>query len=252
MRKRGKYAYAQIMKTDPFVRSSIPDTKFFTGESFNRMINRYGTVIVKPNWGLGGAGVIKVSRRSSGKYLIHVGTNRRVFSSQTAALDFLRPYTSRKPYIVQRYISMCRVKGRPFDLRIMVQRKKGVPWTITGKLAKVAGPNRIITNTARSKGYVLPAISALTHTFSKSRSKAILNRMEQICLRAARKLGMAYGIRTYGFDMAVDRKGNTWVFEANEKPAIAFFKRLKDKSYYHQILATAPTTQYHRHFTGKI
>jgi hypothetical protein len=147
---------------------------------------------------------------------------------------------------------MCKVNGRPFDLRVMVQRKKGIPWTITGKLAKIAGPNHIITNTARSKGYVLPALNALTKTFSRKQSELILNRLDQICLHAAKQLGKAYGIRTYGFDMAVDHNGDTWVFEANERPAIAFFRKLKDKSYYHKILATAPTKDYHKHFTGGI
>lgn len=252
MRKRGKLAYGQVMGRDPFVRPSLPETKMFSGESFDQMINRYGAVIVKPNWGLGGQGVMKVSRLSNGKYLIHYGMNRQVFSSKTAALVRLRQYISHRPYIVQRYISMCKVNGRPFDLRVMLQRKKGIPWTVTGKLAKVAGPNRIITNTARSKGYVLPAMSALTKTFSRRQSELILNKLDQICLHAAKLLGKAYGLRIYGFDMAVDRNGNTWVFEANERPAIAFFRKLKDKSYYHKILATAPTKNYDKHFTGGI
>ena len=59
--------------------------------------------------------------------------------------------------------------------------------------------------------------------------------MDQICLHAAKQLGKSFGLKTYGFDMAVDRNGNTWVFEANERPAIAFFRKLKDKSYYHEI-----------------
>ena len=124
MKRPGKLEYSQVMGRAPFVRSSLPETKMFTRESFDQMINRYGTVIVKPNWGSGGAGVVKVSRQSNGKYVIHYGANRQVFPHKTAALFFLRQYISHRTYIVQRCISMCKVNGRPFDLRVMIQRKR--------------------------------------------------------------------------------------------------------------------------------
>ncbi len=252
MTKRGKHANIQVMGRDHSIRASLPETRIFTSKSFYEMLNRYVTVILKPNFGTGGAGVIKVSRLHDGKYSIHFGTTKRVLKGQKAALVYLRRFTTAKSYIVQRYISLAKVNGRPFDLRVMVQRKNGVPWTVTGKLAKVAGPNRIITNVARSNGYVLSAMNALTRTFSTKQSAAILENLDRICLHASRQLGMAYGRRTLGFDMAVDQKGEIWVLEANPKPAIAFFKRLKNKSYYRKILLLAPSTSYGRHFTGKI
>lgn len=252
MTKRGKHMNIVVMGRDHSIRSSLPETQIFSKQSFLTMMDRYGTVILKPNFGSGGAGVIKVSRLSGGKYRIHLGTTTRILSNKSAALVYLRRFTGAKQYIVQRYISMAKVKGRPFDLRVMVQRRAGVPWTVTGRLAKVAGPNWVITNVARSKGYVLTAMNALTRTFPKNKAAAILKQMDKVCLHAARQLDTAYGRRTLGFDMAVDDKGNVWVLEANPKPAIGFFKKLKDKTYYRRILATAPSTSYERYFTGKV
>ena len=253
MRKRGKLSIWSGNGTGYFVRPSLPETKMFSGESFVQMINRYGAVIVKPNWGLGGQGVMKVSRLSNGKYLIHYGMNRQVFSSKQQHWFVLRQYISHRPYIVQRYISMCKVNGRPFDLRVMLQRKKGIPWTVTGKLAKVAGPNRIITNTARSKGYVLPAMSALTKTFSRRQSELILNKLDQICLHAAKH---------WERHMGLESMASIWPLTVMEihgclkltkdRLLLLYFRKLKDKSYYHKILATAPTRNYHKHFTGGI
>jgi len=40
-----------------------------------------------------------------------------------------------------------------------------------------------------------------------------------------------------GFDMGVDKSGNVWMIEANPKPALSLFKRLKDPSMYRQIVS---------------
>ncbi|WP_276351428.1 YheC/YheD family protein [Cohnella caldifontis] len=252
MTKRGKYMNMQVMGRDASIRHSLPETRIFTSKNLHEMINKYRTVIAKPNFGTGGAGVIKVSRINGGKYAVHFGTTNRVITGNTSVLAYLRRFAKAQPYIVQRYVSLAKVNGRPIDVRVMVQRKTGVPWTVTGKIAKVAGPHHIITNVARSRGYVLSARGALTKTFSRKQSEVILKKLDRICLRAARQIGIAYGRRTLGFDMAVDRKGKVWVLEANPKPAIGFFKRLKNKSYYRHILRLAPSKEYHRYFTGKV
>jgi glutathione synthase/RimK-type ligase-like ATP-grasp enzyme len=252
MTKRGKHMNIVVMGHDKSIRSSLPETRLYSSENFNNMINRYGTIIVKPNFGTGGAGVLKVSRLRDGKYSVHYGTSKRIIVGQNAVLSFLRRFTSATSYIVQQYVTLARINGRPFDLRVMVQRKEGVPWTVTGKLAKVAGPNYIVTNVARSKGYALSAMGALTRNFSTKQSAAILGNLDRVCLHAAKQIGIAYGRRTLGFDMAVDKNGKIWVLEANPKPAIGFFKWLKNKSYYRKILKMAPSKAYHWYFTGKV
>ncbi|MEW9674059.1 YheC/YheD family protein [Ammoniphilus sp. 3BR4] len=240
----------KVMGRDPSILSSLPETKIFTSKNFDEMMDQYGTVILKPNSGGGGAGVMKVSRLSGGEYLIHRGTVKKVLSSKEGALGYLIRNTSSRTYIVQQYIPMSTINGRPFDLRVMVQRKKEVPWIITGKLAKVAGPHHIITNVARSKGYVLSATSALTKTFSNEKAESILKKLDEICLRAAKQLEEAYGFKTIGFDMAIDKEGNPWVLESNSKPAISFFRKLNDKSYYRNMLKMAPSKDFGKHFTS--
>ena len=250
MTTRGKYMNIKVMGRDPSILSSLPETTIFTGENFDQMVKKYGTVILKPNKGSGGVGVMKVSRLSEGKYSVHSGTVKKVFTNKADVHLHLIRSTSSRTYIVQRYISLAKINGSPFDIRVMVQRKTGVPWMVTGKLAKVAGPNHIVTNVARSKGYVLPAISALTKTFSSEKSKSILKKLDGICLRAAKKLEEAYGFRTIGFDIAIDQEGSPWILESNSKPAISFFRKLNDKSYYQKILQMAPSKDYLKHFTS--
>lgn len=235
MAKQGKYAKYLILRRDPSLRPSLPQTRPFNSGSLSQMLGTYGSVIVKPTFGSRGVGVTKVSQLGGNKYLIHRGVKRVARYGKAGAYAYLKGKVGKKPYIVQRYVHLARVGNRPLDLRVMVQRKKGGPWKITGKLAKVAGANHIITNVHRSKGYALPAMTALTKTFSRSAASAILGRVNWVGLRAAKKMGPAYSLRKIGFDMAVDRNGKVWILEGNSRPDLSLFLKLKDKSQYRTI-----------------
>lgn len=232
----GKYRNYHVMRRDASLHSALPQTEIFRSDNFHRMIDRYGSVIVKPAYGEKGIGIIKVSYKSGGKYIIHTGAVKKTITGKTAAFAYVKRLTKSKPNIVQRYIALAKVNGRPLDLRVMVQRKEGEPWAVTGKLAKVAGANHFITNVARSKGYVLPAMEALTKTFTRERSSSILKELDSVALRAAEQIGEAYNREIIGFDMAVDDHGKTWIIEQNPKPALSLFLKLKDKSQYRTIL----------------
>nr|WP_245552991.1 YheC/YheD family protein [Brevibacillus massiliensis] len=144
-----------------------------------------------------------------------------------------------RPCLIQRRIHLAEVNGRPFDVRVMVQRPAGSAWKVTGKLAKVAGPGFIITNTARSRGRVLPLHTALNHSSVKSPNPAQLaKKIDRISLRSAAQLQSGYRwLSMVGMDVGVDKQGNVWIIEANFSPALSLFRKLKDKSMYWTILA---------------
>jgi hypothetical protein len=84
MANRGKYANYHVMRRDPSLQSSLPQTNVFMVGNFHRMIKSYGSVIVKPTYGSGGIGVIKVTYMIGGKYLIHTGTRKTVLPNKAA------------------------------------------------------------------------------------------------------------------------------------------------------------------------
>lgn len=235
MSRKGKYANYLVLQRDPSLRPALPQTRQFNSGNFSQMIDSYGSVIVKPTFGSRGVGVTKVSQLGRNRYLIHRGVKQVTRYGKGLAYAYLKQKAGKKPYIVQRYVHLARVNNHPIDLRVMVQRKKGGPWRVTGKLAKVAGANHIITNVHRSKGYVLPTMTALTRTFSRSTASGILAKVNRVGLRAAKRMGRAYGYRKIGFDMAVDRNSKVWILEGNSRPALSLFLKLKDKSQYRMI-----------------
>ncbi len=238
MGKGYKWARTKLLNQSPELREHLPETHIFTTDRLFGMLHKYGKVIVKPSVGSGGTGVIQVSKTEAGPYRVHRDHSVRTFHGEDALRRYAHKRLSSRTHIIQKRISLAEIGKRPMDLRVMVQRKKGGDWTITGKLAKVAGPGYIVTNLRRSRGKILPADSALRRASIAARPTGeILSELGAIALMTARKLETRYTKqKMYGMDMAVDKKGKIWIIEANFTPSTSLFRRLKDKSMYHRIL----------------
>src|SRR5690606_11745854 len=118
----------------------------------------------------GGVGVIRVRKKDSGRYEIRYKSRKKWTDSSNQTYKYVKRKRKGR-MIVQRYIRLGKVNGRPFDLRVMVQRKstKSDKWKITGRLAKIAGKGYVITNVRRSGGKVTSASSAIRRSDIKGR-----------------------------------------------------------------------------------
>jgi hypothetical protein len=233
--KLGKH---KVMSGSSFVRQALPSTRSLNETNFRTFLARYRQTIVKPVGKYGGAGVMKVTALDDGRCAVHYGSRTKVLEDMGAAYDFIRRKAGKSRYLVQRYIPLARIGGRPFDLRVMVQRGGGTRWRVTGKLAKVAGPGYIITNIRRAKGYVLPARTAVARSDAAGSASHILREVDRVSLAAVRRLHRVYRwIRTVGMDIGVDTQGKVWIIEGNFQPDLTLFRKLKDKSQYRRITA---------------
>lgn len=126
------------------------------------------------------------------------------------------------------------MRHRPFDLRIMVRRKKNnsSPWIVTGSYAKVASRGYLVTNVTSR---IIPALKALQS--ARIGGERLLLQVNRTALLAAKSLARHYpDLRQVGFDMGVDKKGRIWIIEGNYRPNLRPFRRLKDSSMYRRIL----------------
>lgn len=234
---RDKLTKHKLLAKSPDLISALPKTRSMTKRHFRSLLKRYDKVIAKPSRGSGGVGVISVSSKGRRTYRVHYGTTKKTISGLSPAYSYIRRKTKRTSYIVQRKIALARVNGRPFDARVMVQRKKGSGWVLTGRLAKIAGAGYIITNIARSRGKVVPLSTAIRKSDIRGASVSrIQGRMDRIALRTAEQLRKYYRIRTVGLDAGIDRNGKVWIIEANFTPSKSLFLKLKDKSMYKRIV----------------
>ncbi|MCC2684610.1 MAG: yheD 8 [Paenibacillaceae bacterium] len=234
----GKLSKYRLMANSPDLVSSLPKTRSMSKSHFLALMQQYGGVVVKPSGGWGGMGVISVSSEDQGNYKVHYDQKKKSIHGINSTYSFVKKKIKSSPHIVQRKISLAKVKGRPFDLRVMMQRKKGSSWVLTGKLAKIAGSGYMITNIARSHGRVVPVSTAIRQSNIKDASvSSIQNRIDHISLDAAKQLQKYYRwIDTIGLDVGIDSVGKVWIIEANFMPAKSLFYKLKDKTMFRRII----------------
>ncbi|OCT12357.1 hypothetical protein A8709_31510 [Paenibacillus pectinilyticus] len=231
-----KWTKHKILHRSEKLRAHLPETDWLSVNSFWRMLNKHGQVIIKPTGSYGGNGVIRIKTVDSSTYEIQDGARIRSYSGQAEVTAFIKKKIS-KNYIVQQRISLAAMNGRPFDLRVMVQRHPSSNWQVTGKLAKVAGRGFIVTNIRRSRGKVVPVEKAILHSELQHLSTSeLLTRLNTVALRTAAKLGPSYRwVKTMGIDMAFDKQGHIWIIEVNFAPMLELFLRLPNKTAFHTM-----------------
>jgi D-alanine-D-alanine ligase-like ATP-grasp enzyme len=107
---------------------------------------------------------------------------------------------------------------------------------VTGIYAKVAHEGYFTTNLAR-KGKVLTVNQAIDRSNLKgANTDKLLGDIDNAALRVAQKLAeVSPHHRIWGLDMGIDSDGKLWIIEANSKPGMKGFKRLKNGSMYKTI-----------------
>lgn len=235
---KNKWLKYKYMKRFRSLSTHLPETHKLTLNALWHLIAKYGTAILKPNGGSRGRGVIQVSSKGNNQYEIHFENMKKIVTGQDQTNDYLKKII-RNGYIVQRWISRATVNGRPFDLRVIVQRKKkSKKWKVTAKIAKVAGRGFIVSNITRSNGTLLPVRTAVKMSSIHQRSyKTIRSRINRVTLRSAKRLSTLFrSHRIYGLDVGLDQNGYAWIIEANLFPAMSHFLKIKDRSMYRQIM----------------
>lgn len=232
----GKWTKHNLLKKDKILVNYLPETLLFTEESYHNLLDKYGTIIIKPCFGSYGKGVIQVSSRDNGQIEIHSEFDKNIYNDKKEAyVSLVKNYCSpQKKYIVQQKISLASIQNSPFDIRVMVQRRINTSeWQVTGKLAKVAARGYIITNVART---VCPVEEAIAASGLHASPNEILKEIDKVSLLTANHLINYYKeSHVFGLDVAIDTEGKIWIIEVNLKPRISMFKLLKDKKQYKMI-----------------
>ncbi|MGU3472601.1 YheC/YheD family protein [Paenibacillus sp. D51F] len=230
-----KYGKHRIMMKKEELAKHLPPTAIATKESVRRMAKRHGSVYLKPILGTGGFGIFKLSTEN-GKFRLQNGTRSRLFGQYEKAYAAFASASQKKRYLAQKSIPLLRVEGRPFDLRIMVQRNPRHEWEVTGTVARLALPRKIVTN-YHSGGKPMPLWNLLGTQVPKADRPAYEKRLKQLALKASSHIGTYFPrFRAYGVDVGIDKELRPWIIEVNSKPDKSIFNALSDKRMYRKIL----------------
>ncbi|MBL0388808.1 YheC/YheD family protein [Tumebacillus sp. ITR2] len=224
-----KWVKHRIVVKSKELRGNLPDTALYSYDRLKQYVSRYGTVFVKPTLGGGGHNIFCVKKLAEGGYLVKMQRSRLQTNSLSRVHDWIARTTRQKGrvFMIQRGIDLALWRGRPVDLRTIVQRNERGDWEVTGMFSKIAGKDLAVTNvsaggTAHSVEEYLTALG-----YKREISQALIRRLRTLSLGIASQFGARYRNAIYGLDIGLDRHGKLWLIEANTVPRIDIFQILK-------------------------
>ncbi len=238
---RSKWRKHQLFMKEATLRPHLPETSLFSRAQLHRMVAAHRIVYVKPTDSSLGYGIIRVSitnSRSRPAYRLQYRTNSRVHSKFSTLYASLCAVMKRREYLIQQGIRLQRIRGRMFDVRLMVNRDRQNVWIVTGIAARLAGPGKIITNISAG-GQVRAWDRTSLESLGHQRHRKLTAQMKQIAVQAARQLHKHWpALAEAGVDMALDEEHRIWILEVNSRPDIKMFTHLSDKRMLRKILQT--------------
>jgi glutathione synthase/RimK-type ligase-like ATP-grasp enzyme len=241
---RNKWTIYRTLSGVPAFRPHLPATRLYESPSdVSSLLKRHAAVYFKPINGTGGRGILRIERMRDGTFLLQ-GRNharsivppRTIRREQLPAL--IRSWDRRGDrYIVQQGLQIKLPSGRVHDYRMLVQKNGSGEWEVTGCAGRV-GPRNSITSNLHGGG-TAAAMETLLREWVESEAKIgqIRTTAESFGIEVAKNLEKTYGtLCELALDLAIDRSGQVWLLEVNQKPAREVFVRAGEREVYRRAI----------------
>lgn len=204
----------------------IPSTKRFAQpHELDNFLQHHPVVYLKPVRGKAGTGIMRIERLKNKprpyKLSVQVKRESKIshFATALQLWSVLQENIGDEEYIMQQGIVLAKHKGRPFDLRVLVQKNQRGEWGLSGVGARIAGKRSITTHVPRG-GSIDDPEKLLTSVFKAEQARRLMQRVKQSSLSIARQIEKASGhvLGEMSMDLGIDASGQIWFFEANSRP----------------------------------
>ncbi len=237
--KKSKWIKTKWLLQNHECEDHIPHTLLFNEENLTTMLNAYSVVYFKPTKGSGGSNIIRIKKRKQG-YQTQYKSVKTMYPTVGKLFNGLKRYSKLRSYLLQKGITLAKTNGRPFDIRVMVQKTNDGKWVSTALFTKIGRSGKVATNYNQGGkiGYFRSTLlGAGYHAAAITRKEAKLKQMGVTvghCFDRHMK-----GLRELGLDVALDTEGKPWILEVNTRPQFYPLKNMKNKRLYHRIVSYA-------------
>jgi hypothetical protein len=214
----GKKAIHELLKQDPTVSSHLPVTVAATAQSIRQMMASFDSLIVKPDNSSIGRGIMKLARHGD-RWILDYAITRKSRIRKTIAFRSRLPSVLLRrihacSYLVQQCWPLATYRGRPFDMRVSVQRNESGCWRVSGIAVKVAKANVFLTNIAQ--GGQVHSFEDVLREYPHLDPAHTRNQVEQLSLAVAERLsGHLPHLADIGLDVGIDSNGKPLFIESN-------------------------------------
>ncbi|RXT13997.1 YheC/YheD family protein [Ammoniphilus sp. CFH 90114] len=234
--QKQRYIASKMKKTkplvlDPILSKYLPETTWFSPSNLETMLEKYSTIYIKPDRGNKGRGITRLKVLNDWEYEVSYRKIVKNLRPSEAIQEVLSNMNPSKKYIIQQGIDVATYQGRPFDLRVIMQRPAN-QWQLTFMYARVANNiNAHVTNVARGSTRVTiqDLFSNIDCTLVNVRT---IQEIVDISHRIVNILSNRYALWIVGLDIAIDKNGEIWLIEPNFDPLCGGLKALKDEVSY--------------------
>lgn len=226
-----------LLGTD--VQSYVPKTLPFSQENLRTMLSQYSTVFFKPTTGSGGFNIVRIKKLGSGYQVQHNSVRNHYLTIDGVYRQLLKR-CSKRDYLLQKGIQLAKTNGRPFDIRVMVQKPNDGPWTSTAIFTKVGRPGKVATNYHQGGeiGFFQQTLSRAGYSSERIEKKE--NELKRLGESVGRIFDKRYsGFRELGLDVALDESGKAWILEVNTRPTFYPLRNMGDRSLHRRIMSYA-------------
>lgn len=241
----GKWEQNELLQQDPSVAKHLPETRLYSEDNLNDLLNRYPSVYVKHDTTGQGRAIFKIRKNNGGGFYINGFTiqGEPIQKSVTRVKDIqqlLHPFImfgrESGRYIIQEDIQSYTKNGQPFSIRVHIQKLNSV-WVIGGMYGTTAfgsASESGIVNLHRG-AIVMTVPEVLSLTKGRNHTKTA-DMIEDIALAAANAIYSVLPNREYGMDFGVNPAGEPILFEVNTTPGIGGFAQIENKEIWRRIV----------------
>ena len=209
----------------------IPYTEKYSNEGIVPFMQERANAILKPRFGSGGKGIIKISKNGRGYDLqykdYHVNCPEDQLLERISSIR-QKMKTSDRLYIIQEYIALPKYQDSVFDVRVIYQKGSDGKPLRTGMAARIAAPNRITANLHQGGGKA-PLSEILKSLFNQDMDGPIAQSIRDYSKMIFEILDKKVGpIGEVGIDFLIDQDAKIHLIEVNSVPGRNLFKILPE------------------------
>ncbi|MFG0212008.1 YheC/YheD family protein [Brevibacillus porteri] len=203
------------------VQDFLPETtQLDTLARFRSFCTEHRFVYLKPVLGKAGQGIMRIDFKNDKWFLQRLKEQKAItrrFSNLNDVWKHIRLHVKQQKYIMQQGIRRARYNGKPFDVRVLVQKDGEGEWSVTGVGIRRSGSQSITTHVPR--GGSIHSLSTVMQALFTNNHEQMERNIHDTALAVARSLNAEWtDLAEMSMDLGLTEEGKLWLFEANAKP----------------------------------
>lgn len=222
------------LKTQRFLESKnvkMPIAEKYSAGNLLKYLNYNESVILKPNFGSQGKGIIYIKYNSPGYTIKFEDKEITIEDSELEEkvnniIDYFK--LNKNNYIIQQFVNLKKYDDQVFDIRVLMQKDDTGKIKRTGMGARIGGHNRITAN-LHTGGNKLELSTILKELFNEDLEGPIANNLRDISRNVCDLIENEVGqLGELALDFLISEDGILYLIEINSRPGRSLFTILPE------------------------